>query len=60
MISSMNSIHKRADIYPDPETFIPERFMNNLKTMQSAANGRLEDRDHYNFGWGRYYIITSF
>ncbi|GAA5808621.1 hypothetical protein MFLAVUS_002013 [Mucor flavus] len=53
MICSMDSIHKRTDIYSDPETFIPERFMNNLKTMQSAANGRLEDRDHYNFGWGR-------
>ncbi|KAI8090417.1 cytochrome P450 [Thamnidium elegans] len=53
IISSMDSLHKRADLYPNPETFIPERFMNNLKTMQSAANGRLENRDHYNFGWGR-------
>lgn len=22
--------------------------------MQSAANGKIEERDHYNFGWGRY------
>lgn len=49
----MESMHMRQDTYPNPEKFEPERFMNNLKTMQSAANGKLEERDHFNFGWGR-------
>ncbi|KAI9274024.1 cytochrome P450 [Helicostylum pulchrum] len=53
LISSMDSMHMRQDIYPNPKKFEPERFMNNLKTMQSAANGKLEERDHFNFGWGR-------
>lgn len=57
IISSMDSMHKNADLYPDPEKFIPERFMKNLKTMQSAANGKLEERDHFNFGWGRYFFF---
>ncbi|KAF1802550.1 cytochrome P450 [Mucor lusitanicus] len=53
LISSMDSMHKSADNYSCPETFSPERFMSNLKTMHAAANGRLEERDHYAFGWGR-------
>ncbi|GAN11298.1 ribosomal protein S1 [Mucor ambiguus] len=53
LISSMDSMHKSAENYPNPETYSPERFMNNLKTMHAAANGKLEERDHYAFGWGR-------
>lgn len=52
IISNMDSMHK-SSVYHEPEEFIPERFINNMKTMQSAANGRFEERDHYNFGWGR-------
>ncbi|KAG2196313.1 hypothetical protein INT47_009308 [Mucor saturninus] len=52
IISNMDSMHK-SNVYSEPEKFIPERFMTNLKTMQAAANGRFEERDHYNFGWGR-------
>lgn len=53
IICNMDSIHKNADVYREPEKFNPERFMNNLKTMQAAANGKLEERDHYRFSWGR-------
>lgn len=53
ILTSMDSMHKRPDVFPQPEQFIPERFMDNLRTMQSAANGKLVDRDHYIFGWGR-------
>lgn len=57
ILSNMESMHRRPEIYTEPEKFIPERFMNNTKTMQSAANGKVEDRDHYNFGWGRYVVV---
>jgi cytochrome P450 len=55
-------MHKNPERFPQPEQFIPERFINNLKTMQSATNGKLEDRDHFNFGFGRYlcYAIIDF
>ncbi|GAA5798502.1 hypothetical protein HPULCUR_003906 [Helicostylum pulchrum] len=53
IISSMESMHMNPDIYTEPKKFNPERFLNNIKTMQSAANGKIEERDHFNFGWGR-------
>lgn len=46
-------MHTNAERYEKPHEFIPERFMNNLKTMQASANGKIEERDQYNFGWGR-------
>lgn len=43
-----------SEFYPNmPESFLPERFMNNLKPMQAAVNGKLDERDHFAFGWGR-------
>lgn len=53
LISSMDSMHKKANNFSCPESYCPERFINNLKTMHAAANGKLEERDHYAFGWGR-------
>ncbi|KAL9541409.1 hypothetical protein MBANPS3_009135 [Mucor bainieri] len=53
LISSMDSMHQSANNYSCPEKYSPERFMDNLKTMHAAANGKLEERDHYAFGWGR-------
>jgi cytochrome P450 len=53
IVANMLSMHKQPELYPEPHSFKPERFMSNLKTMQSAANGRYEERDHFNFGFGR-------
>lgn len=41
------------EVYTNPEVFYPERFSDNLQLMDSAAKGKLETRDHFNFGWGR-------
>ncbi|KAI7889067.1 cytochrome P450 [Mucor mucedo] len=53
VISNMESMHKNTGMYSDPDIFKPERFLNHTKTMQAAANGKLEERDHFVFGWGR-------
>ncbi|KAG2197194.1 hypothetical protein INT46_003356 [Mucor plumbeus] len=39
--------------YAKPETFDPARFLNNTKSMMTAAIGKLENQDHYSFGWER-------
>ncbi|KAG2219240.1 hypothetical protein INT45_009848, partial [Circinella minor] len=40
--------------YYKPDEFIPDRFIHDThKTMSSAAAGKIEDRDHFTFGWGR-------
>ena len=53
LISNMHAMHRNPKAYEEPDTFKPERFLNNTKTMMAAMNGALEGRDHYNFGWGR-------
>lgn len=53
ILSNMRSMHRQASIFSDPDKFMPERYMNSLKTVHASAHGKVEDRDLYNFGWGR-------
>ncbi|KAG2205811.1 hypothetical protein INT47_003994 [Mucor saturninus] len=54
IIPNMMSMHKNSEFYPDrPDEFVPERFMNALETSSAASKGKVENRDHFNFGWGR-------
>ncbi|KAG2204138.1 hypothetical protein INT47_011621 [Mucor saturninus] len=53
VFSSMESMHHNPDVFSEPLRYYPERFMNNLKTMDASAKGKIEERDHFNFGWGR-------
>ncbi|KAI7873258.1 cytochrome P450 [Mucor mucedo] len=53
LVTSMESMHQNPEVYAEPLRFYPERFLNNLKTMDAAAKGKSEGRDHFNFGWGR-------
>ncbi|CAO3593212.1 unnamed protein product [Absidia cylindrospora] len=53
LVPNMEAMHKNSEVYDDPEVFKPERFLDNNRTMSSSANGGINNRDHYNFGWGR-------
>ncbi|GAA5804557.1 cytochrome P450 [Helicostylum pulchrum] len=53
LVSCMESMHMNPKVYDEPERFCAERFSDNLQLMDTAAKGKLEGRDHYNFGWGR-------
>ncbi|KAI8138875.1 cytochrome P450 [Fennellomyces sp. T-0311] len=53
IVSNMRAIHMNPDVYNEPEKFMPDRFLDRLKPMSAAANAAVDERDHYNFGWGR-------
>ncbi|KAI9300930.1 cytochrome P450 [Cunninghamella echinulata] len=53
LAASMDAIHMNPDVYDDPGTFNPDRFVNKTNSLYSSANGNINDRDQYNFGWGR-------
>ncbi|KAI8877873.1 cytochrome P450 [Backusella circina FSU 941] len=53
LIASMDYMHSGSGYYANEKEFNPERFINDTKTMTAASNGRISERDHFNFGWGR-------
>ncbi|KAI9357779.1 cytochrome P450 [Pilaira anomala] len=53
IMTNMDSVHMNPDVYSDPHTFYPERFIDNIQLMDNAVKGKLENRDHFGFGWGR-------
>ncbi|KAI9477132.1 cytochrome P450 [Zychaea mexicana] len=53
IVTNMYSMHTNLSSYKNPEEFMPERFLDHTAPMASSANAKVEQRDHFNFGWGR-------
>ncbi|KAI8143828.1 cytochrome P450 [Fennellomyces sp. T-0311] len=53
ILPSAYAMHRDPSRYPDPDKFMPERFMHETKPMAATAAGNYEKRDQFTFGWGR-------
>ncbi|CAO3695805.1 unnamed protein product [Rhizopus stolonifer] len=53
LFGHMPTLHMSQNFYKDPQHFRPERFFENTKKMRVAAHAKIDERDHFGFGWGR-------
>lgn len=53
MLSNIHALNTDPKSYFEPEKFNPERFVNDTRTFYASANGSVQNRDIYVFGWGR-------
>ncbi|KAI8994723.1 cytochrome P450 [Pilobolus umbonatus] len=53
ILTSMDTMNMTHNVFNNPEEFNPDRYKGNVKSMMASANGKIEERDHYSFGWGR-------
>ncbi|KAI9300742.1 cytochrome P450 [Cunninghamella echinulata] len=53
LLADIYTLNKTSSVYQDHDTFIPDRYIDDQKTMTASANGSVQLRDHYNFGYGR-------
>lgn len=53
IVTNMVAMHMNPKVFPEPHLFRPERFIDKTETFTASAKSKIEDRDQYNFGWGR-------
>jgi cytochrome P450 len=53
LVSNIHTLHSSSDTFLEPEKFIPERFLNDSRSMYACGNGNIQNRDHFGFGFGR-------
>ncbi|KAI9251494.1 cytochrome P450 [Phascolomyces articulosus] len=53
LLANTYSINMDPELYPDPENFIPDRYLSDPKPFSVSVNSKIDERDQFMFGWGR-------
>ncbi|CEG72390.1 hypothetical protein RMATCC62417_07956 [Rhizopus microsporus] len=53
LVSNLHTLHSDPNNFADADKFMPERYLDDTRSMYAASKGNYQTRDHYTFGWGR-------
>ncbi|KAI9282568.1 cytochrome P450 [Sporodiniella umbellata] len=53
LISNIHTNNSSSNFYKEPEKFIPERYMNDPRSIYASSNANIANRELFTFGWGR-------
>lgn len=42
-----------SKVYPDPDRFVVDRFLDKPRTMSTLSKAKIQERDQFTFGFGR-------
>ncbi|KAI7881898.1 cytochrome P450 [Lichtheimia hyalospora FSU 10163] len=53
LCANIYAMNHDVHVYPDPHQFKLDRFLSNPRPMATLAKARVDERDHFTFGFGR-------
>lgn len=53
IVTNIHTLHNDSKTFHDANKFIPDRFIQDTRSMYASSNGNVLNRDQFVFGWGR-------
>ncbi|KAI8150055.1 cytochrome P450 [Fennellomyces sp. T-0311] len=53
IMTNTYSLTRNDTVYDNPDQFLPERYLDDMRQMTASVNAKGEHREQYMFGWGR-------
>ena len=51
--SNIYAMNHDPKLYPDPDRFVVDRFLDKHRTMSTLSKAKIQERDQFAFGFGR-------